>query len=271
MVRKVRSLALALPLVMGCGHLYGQGATSFDLQRAVRESQFIFLGTVQKLGATTMPVVPVSPTTAIVRVDEVIAAPTSIGDQTGQQVTIALRRPDSVREGQQSVFFTEGWIYGDGLAVREVDRLDGRPATADLREAVAEAIQLNEEEDLADLLSRAELVVVGRIVRTVAVDRNEHRLPITEHDPDLHRAFVEVATLLKGEAPAQGQVSFLFANSRDVMWDRSPKPTEGQVGVWILLRDEMPALPLEGLTAFDPRAVQPRERAEVVRRLLGSP
>ncbi|HEY3491903.1 MAG TPA: hypothetical protein VGK43_03060, partial [Solirubrobacterales bacterium] len=201
-------------------------------------------------------------------VDEVISAPASVGDPTGKEVTVALRRPGSVREGQQAVFFTAGWIYGTGLAVREVDRLDGRQASTDLREQVADAQNRNEEADLALQLARAELVVAGRIVR---IAKEEIRMPATEHDPDLHRAFVQVEEVLKGQAPPQGQVSFLFAASRDVQWDRSPKLEPGQDGVWILLRNEKRGLPLEELTAFDPRDVQPRERTETVRRLLTSP
>jgi hypothetical protein len=215
-----------------------------------------------------MPGVPVSASTVVVKVDEVISAPASIGDLTGRDVTVALRQPGSVREGQQSVFFTNGWIYGTGLAVREVDRLDGRQATADLREQVAEAERRNEEADLAQQLAKADLVVAGRIVRIAKVSREELPLPATEHDPDLHRAFVQVETVLKGEPPPQQQVSFLFANSRDVQWDRSPKPKEGQAGVWILLRNEKRGMPVKDLTAFDPRDVQPPERAETVRRLL---
>jgi hypothetical protein len=214
-----------------------------------------------------MPGVPVSASTAIVTVDEVISAPAAISDLTGKDVTVALRQPGSARPGQQIVFFATGWIYGKGLAVREVDRLEGRQTTADLRAALAEAARRNEEEDLAERIARAELVAVGRVVSIARVPREERRPLLSEHDPDLHRAFLQVETVLKGKAPSGEPVSFLFANSRDVAWSRSPKPREGPQGVWLLLRDEVPGLTIRDLTVFDPRDVQPPERAATVRRL----
>jgi hypothetical protein len=101
------------------------------------------------------------------------------------------------------------------------------------------------------------------------VARQEHRLPISEHDPDLHRATLEVRSILK-ESPRDNKVTFLFANSRDVQWDNSPKLKEGQEGVWILHVNEKDGLRIADLTAFDPRDVQPPSQEERIRKLLGS-
>jgi hypothetical protein len=273
MQRTVRSLSLRVlflsgVLLAGGARLHDVAAAPLDLRQAVRNSQLIFRGTIKRLGAAAMAGVPVSASTAVVSVDEVISAPAPVGGLTGREITVALRQP--MREGRQAVFFATGWIYGTGLAVREVDRLEGGQTTAELRKAVADAARRNEEADLAERLARAELVVVGRVVRTVDVSR-EGRRPRSEHDPGLFRALLQAETVLKGAASPGGELSFLFANSRDVAWRRAPKPQEGQTGVWILFRDERPGLRVDGLTAFDPRDVQPLERAGTVRRLLASP
>jgi hypothetical protein len=54
------------------------------------------------------------------------------------------------------------------------------------------------------------------------------------------------------------------------MWERSPKPKEGQTAIWILVRDEKKGLKLDALTAFDARDVQPPAALDLVRRLLAT-
>ena len=264
-------LFLAVSGLLGSVQIQAQPAGPPELQKLVRESRFVFQGTVRKLGAANMAGIPASPTNAVVTVDQVIVAPEQLGDFTGREITVALLRSDSLEPGQRAVFFTFGWIYGETLAVREVGHLDARQDLGALREQIADARRRNDEQDLAARLARAELVVAGRLVRIEPVPRQETHLPITEHDPDLRRAFVRVETVLKGQAPPNGLVSFLFANSRDVLWDRSPKPKVGQDAIWILSRNERKGLQLEALTAFDPLDVQPRDRQEVLYRLLQNP
>jgi hypothetical protein len=153
--------------------------------------------------------------------------------------------------------------------VREVSHLAGTDAAVEAIAArVTEAQSLNREEDLAALLARAEVVVLGTVIRTEPVEREKTRLPLTEHDPELARAFVRVETVLKGNVPPDGVISFLFARSRDVMWERSPKPKEGQTAIWIVARDEKKGLQLDAVTAIDPRDVQPPSALDLIRKLL---
>jgi hypothetical protein len=242
-----------------------------DFQELVRQSPFIFQGTVRRTGSANLEGVPHSPANAVVRVERVIAAPPKLGDFTGREITVALRQAESPKNGERAVFFTAGWIYGRTLAVREVSHVAGSNDDAERVGAqVAEAKRANAEQDLAALLARGELVVLGTVVRIEPLTREETRMPLTEHDPELARAFVRVQTVLKGRVPRDGIVSFLFARSRDVMWERSPKPKEGQTAIWILVRDEKKGLKLDALTAFDARDVQPPAALDLVRRLLAT-
>jgi hypothetical protein len=240
-----------------------------DVQQLVRQSPFIFQGTVRRTGAANADGVPASPANAVVRVDRVIAQPPTLGDFTGRDITVALRQAASPKDGERAVFFTSGWIYGRTLAVREVSHLTDVDAER-VQLQVAEAQRANREQDLANLLARAEIVVLGTIVRTEPLTREEARQPVTEHDPELTRAFVKVETVLKGKVPRDRVVTFLFARSRDVMWERSPKPKEGQTAIWILGRDEKRGLKLDAITLFDPRDVQPTSALDLVRRLLAT-
>jgi hypothetical protein len=240
-----------------------------EFQQLVRKSPFIFYGTVRKTGATNMDAVPASPSNAVVRLDRVLYASPTFGNFTGRDITVALLKAESPKNGERAVFFTTGWIYGRTLAVREVSHLADTDADVEAIGArVNEAQRLNREEDLAALLARAEVVVLGTVIRIEPIDREKTRLPLTEHDPELARAFVRVETVLKGKVPPDGVVSFLFAQSRDVMWERSPKPKEGQTAIWILARDEKKGLKVDAVTAFDPRDVQPPSSLDLIRKLL---
>src|SRR3989449_8133053 len=64
-------------------------------------------------------------------------------------------RPGSLKVGTQATFYTTGWIFGRGVAVREVGHEPGRSpvVAADAREAVARS-----EEHTSELQSRLHLV-----------------------------------------------------------------------------------------------------------------
>lgn len=258
-------LAIALATAMTAG-----AQDRLDFQQLVRQSPFIFQGTVRRTGAANLDGVPPSPSNAVVWVDRVIAAPATLGDFTGREITVALRQAESPKKGESAVFFTAGWIYGRTLGVREVSHLAASDHDAEIGAQVAEAQRANREQDLATLLARAELVVLGTVVRVEPLTREEARMPLTEHDPELARALVRVQTALKGNVPRDGIVSFLFARGRDVMWERSPKPKEGQTAIWILVRDEKRGLKLDALTAFDTRDVEPPAALDLVRGLLAN-
>src|SRR4051812_20383476 len=153
-----------------------------ELQQLVRKSPFIFYGTVRKTGAANVDAVPASPSNAIVRLDRVLAAPPSLGNFTGRDITVALLKAESPKNGERAVFFTTGWIYGRTLAVREVSHLAGIDDVESIGARVNEAQRLNREEDLAALLARAEIVVRGTVILIEPVDREKTRLPLTEHD-----------------------------------------------------------------------------------------
>jgi hypothetical protein len=232
-----------------------------ELQDLVRNSQFVFRGTIRQVGSATLPGIRVSDQTAVVTVDEVLKAPARLGDYTGRTITVQLRQP--VAADHALVFFTTSWLYGTGLAVREVGRLDAQPAALRLR--IADAEKKMADDKLQARIRNAELVVVGRV--TALRDLNPGRAPLSEHDPLWRRASVTIQSVEKG-TPAGATVSVLFPASNDVMWYRSPRFKVGQEGIWILDRDVAKQFGVEGFTALDPLDFHPKAELERIRRLI---
>src|SRR5436309_752824 len=81
---------------------------------------FVFKGAVRKLGAATMKNVPVDERVAIVRVEQVIEAPPNLARYGGQDITVQLGGRAKVAVGDELIFHTSGWIFGDSVAVRSL-------------------------------------------------------------------------------------------------------------------------------------------------------
>src|SRR5436305_10807027 len=91
-----------------------------DPEEMAAQARFIFRGTVQRVGAATMESVPVNNRTAIVRVDQIIQAPEPFSEYAGRDITVQLSGQGKVKEGQQLIFYTNGWLYGDSIAVQSL-------------------------------------------------------------------------------------------------------------------------------------------------------
>jgi hypothetical protein len=96
----------------------------------------------------------------------------------------------------------------------------------------------------SDLLARiqsAPVVVVGHVreVRRpdkAAAGKKTGPVRITEHDPAIAEAVIDVDEEIKGKPPGK-QVVVRFPTSTDVMWFRYPKLEAGKSGVFILQPD----------------------------------
>jgi hypothetical protein len=224
------------------------------LEDLVRQSRFIFKGTVEKLSAVTVSGAPVSDRTIIVKIDEIIQAPQILGDLTGKEVTVQLAEPGALKERQQAVFFTNPWLYGESIAVQEVGRQEisrraGAAESGRLRRKVSEFIEQEPDDRLRQHLAEVDAVVVGTVYNNKPLARTRS-LPVTEHDPEWWEATISVESVEKGDIGGNS-VTVVFANSMDVMWFQAPKLRLGQEGIWLLhLRQratpdsEMPDLPL---------------------------
>ena len=86
----------------------------------LKQSSIVFAGTVSQLGATSFAGVPKSAQTVVVRVDSVLKKPSAVSLKKGDNVTVELKDPSAFQQGTQATFYTEGWIFGSGVAVKEL-------------------------------------------------------------------------------------------------------------------------------------------------------
>lgn len=232
----------------------------------VQQAGFIFAGTVQRLGAVTMAGIPTE-RAAVVRVDSPLSASALLQAQVGRDLTVELRAPEELAAGQQAVFFADGWVYGQSIALRQVGHWPISDNLTRLRQDVVEARQRLADGEIQRRLAGAKVVVAGTVAQTAEITRDEGA-PEREHDPRWVEAVIAVDLVLRG-TPEAKSVVVLFAGSRHIAWRDAPKLSVGQSGIWILREDTIAELDRAVLVLVDPRDSWPLERLWHIQALLG--
>lgn len=234
----------------------------------IERSGFIFRGTVQKIGASNVTALPASPSTIVVRVDEVLKAPQGLESVRGHDVTVQEPRASSFKAGQQAIFYTSAYLYGENMAVKELAANTRAVETKTLSTQITDSQRQADDRALTARIASASLVISGRVVEVTPLISREESARRSEHDPEYWRATVEVVTVLKGQAPANNRVSVLFAHSTDERWYFSPKYTQGQEGIF-LMHPVTAGMPggVDG-TTLDRLDFQPSSQLDTVRRLI---
>jgi hypothetical protein len=259
-----------------------------------RQARFVFRGKVQRLNAANVAAVEDKRRTVIVRVEQVEKAPEAMNGYVGKEITVKLAPGEKVRPGEQARFYTNGWLFGETIAVESLGHLAVTPraAIAATREP---AVNL-ETSNIEDRVANADVVVQGRVTsvrlpqenravtRAAATRTTEPRRPITEHDPEWREAVVEVAGVEKGTLKKK-QIVVRFPGSQDVRWYKAPKFQPGQEGMFILQRASgrpkargraraaaamAPAIEgtADAFIALHPADFQPLERDQEIRGLV---
>ena len=134
-----------------------------DIDALVRQSGFIFRGTVERLNADTRNVTQNSGT-VVVSVDEVLQAPYAFIHDRGVRITVYLKERGPVKMGQQLIFFTnvvhileggDGFATltnGHGLVIAEVGRMEAPAGSDTLRQQIAAAKQRIADQELQQQL-----------------------------------------------------------------------------------------------------------------------
>jgi hypothetical protein len=253
------SLGLALIAAFSWGAVPASAAPvarPASVKDLTRSADFVFRGTVQKIGAANLSIVEPDSRTAVVRVDQVLKAGGTLDDFTGREVTVFLN--GGVKAGEQRVFFTGVRLLGESLGVAEVGRPFG--LAADLGAQVGSARGEILREDVAARLAAADVAVAGRVLSTRATYETPKSGPITEHDPLWWEAVLEVTSVLKGQVTGQ-TVTFWYPSSADVMWAAVPKPGVGHEGTWLLHR-QSPADAASVLAVADPKDLMSPDEAK---------
>src|SRR5215469_16456334 len=246
------------PLFIGAGLLLAlwgaaKAATPQVTDRAAlaTKSSIIFSGTVSQLAATSFAEVPKSSQTIVVKVDAIAKKPAAVSLKKGDNVTVEVKDASAFQEGTHATFYTDGWIFGSGVAVKELGHEVG---TAGAETVPAPPVEMKAhgqdpitDQELLDRMKASDFVVVGRVADVhkwnVPKPKSGAPLHVTEHDPDWQEAVVEVQSVLKGGKVKGNKVVVRFPSRNDVAWVHSPKFAKNQRGIFCLNRDQTSGAP----------------------------
>jgi hypothetical protein len=220
-----------------------------NLAALAKQSSIVFSGTVGQLGATSFADVPKSAQTIVVRVDSVLKKPFAVSLKRGDNVTVAVKDPSLFQEGTHATFYTDGWIFGSGVAVKELGHEIGPGGGPTNKASGAVERTYGQEQisdqELRDRLNSADFVVIGRVkdVHRWTVPKSATPSRVTEHDPDWHEAVVEVQSVLKGGKVKGNKIVVRFPQRNDVAWAHSPRFEKNQRGIFCLNRDQVSGAP----------------------------
>src|SRR5437879_7349479 len=115
------------------------------------QSRIVFSCTVSQLGAASFAGLPPSPNTIVVRVDSVLKKPPAVSLKKGDNVTVEVKDPSAFRDGTQATFYTDGWIFGSGVAVKELGH-ELRPSRGEASKTAGadEKAQQQAQEQISD-------------------------------------------------------------------------------------------------------------------------
>jgi hypothetical protein len=224
-----------------------------DQATLARQSSIVFSGTVTKIGSTSFADVPKSAQTLVVRVDSILKKPSAVSLRKGDDVTVEVKDASAFQEGTHATFYTDGWIFGSGVAVKELGHEMGpgiggtTKAGGTDEKAHGQPQEQISDQELRDRLNSADFVVIGRVtdVHRWNVPKSAYR--VTEHDPDWHEAVVEIQSVLKGGKVKGNKVVLRFPQRNDVAWVHSPKFEKNQQGIFCLNRDQVSGVPMSKL------------------------
>jgi hypothetical protein len=219
----------------------------------VQQANIIFAGTVSQLGASSFADVPKSPQTIVVRVESVLKKPAAVSLKKGDSVTVEVKDPGAFQPGMTATFYTDGWIFGSGVAVKELSHAmrpsGGKPGrTVGTEEKALGKIegQISDGE-LKQRMDAADFVVIARVTDIrpwTAPDIASVPHRVTEHDPDWHDAVIQIESVLKGPKIKKKKLVVRFPQCNDVAWVHAPKFEKHQEGIFFLTKDKTSGAPV---------------------------
>lgn len=219
---------------------------------------FVFEGTVRRTKAANVKAVTDRRRTVVVRVNEIVRAPEALAGYVGQDVTVQLAKGERATKNQRAIFYTNGWIFGENLAVQSVghEKVRAARAVAAADAERADPVTAAAQQQIRQRASDAKLVISGKVIavgevapQAVATSGPSTQFQrISEHEPFWMEAIVEVQKVHKGKAKKK-RVVVRFPASDDARWSESPKFQVGYEGVFMLDADEVSKVTKMGAAA----------------------
>jgi hypothetical protein len=235
-----------------------------SIPELVQSARFIFSGTVVGRGKSTVPAVPHDQKLVTARLDRGIRIDPVLGELRGKEITVAAKAPEAFSPGQRFVFFTNSWVHGRGIAVREVSHLD-----IGAEDAVSAEVAELPNKHLQERLRTAALVAAGEIVSI------DPPLPTFDRHAALWAAaHLRIERILRG--PHRDQVILYFPTALWPPWNTMPRFTQNQRGIFILhsaTRENThgdPTLPPDSFVALDPADFHDESQWAAIEQILNS-
>ena len=200
-------------------------AATAAAQVTAAAAPLVFTGRVVKIGDVSFADVPRSDRTIVVSIVSVVDKPDAVSLKKDDTVTVEALDPSAFTVGHVYRIAATGWIFGAGLAVREVSH-EGAEGKAAMSPA---------DSRLASQIDNADSIVVGKVVqvRDAPVIAGRDDAPVSEHEGLWKEAVVEVSNTIKGTV-ADKQVVIRFPASNDVAFRDVPHFSVGQSGTFLM-------------------------------------
>ena len=217
-----------------------------------QQPTFVFKGTVQRSKSATMKNVEVNDQTIVVTVDQVIEAPKSLAKFAGSEITVQLGARQKAEPGQTMIFHTNGWIFGDSVAVQNIKMEPIQRTHAGLLSRGGDPVEHRRNQVVQKRFADADTVCSGTVAivrlpgdaaprgRSLRAATAEPVVtgPISEHNPHWREAVITIDERHKGGG-GQNQMVIQFPSSTDVRWYKAPKFTPGQQGYFMLHKSKV--------------------------------
>jgi hypothetical protein len=200
-------------------------------------SAIVVRGKVLKTNASDEPLLVASKGTVIISVLQMYAGNEIAGDQKGRVATVILSRPESVKIGEEALFFGNPRFVGHSLTIADEGEISWKAAESLILAGLERGAQARRDKPVLDRLAAASLVFRGLVetVRPLEIKADENKRSSalhSEHDPEWHIATVRVVVPLRGGEAGQ-IVTVVFPASQDIAWFNAPKLKPDQNAVFI--------------------------------------
>lgn len=200
------------------------------------KTDYIFKGEVVQVHESNLPIVKKSEDTYVVKVNKVLKVSDGHEDFEGNEITVVIdsEKHGSIKTGENHVFLTKTWLFGETLAViaNQIDPVDREE---EISKEIVEYQEKFENDLLEQRLAKTELVINGKVAEVR--DFKNQGTRISEHAPMWKTALIAIDEVVKGDSTSQ-TVLVYFSTSKDVHWYDSPKLEKEKRGIFLLNRKD---------------------------------
>ncbi|MBA7547890.1 hypothetical protein ES705_40331 [subsurface metagenome] len=134
-------------------------------EKLYMKTDYIFKGEVVQVHESNLPAVKKSENTYVVKVNKVLKVSDGHENFEGSEITVVIdsEKHGSVKAGENHVFFTKTWLFGETLAViaNQIDPVDREN---EIKKEIVDYQEKFKKDLLKKRLAKTELVVLGEVV-----------------------------------------------------------------------------------------------------------